>query len=179
MDNLINYLPEPLQVIREFKAMATAEQPELADYWALIEASFADQFIDESVISGVERRESMYKLTPKATDSLDERKFRIKTKENERVPYTERALAKQLAALCGADGYKLSVDVANYKVTVKVELKSKSNFGEVNELVDRVVPLDMVLDISLLYNQHLTLAKFAHERLQHYTHDQLRNEVLV
>lgn len=179
MDSILSYLPEPLKVIREFKALATAEDPELANLWQAVEDAFNDQFIDDATEAGVARRESMYKIVPKATDTLDERKFRIKAKENERVPYTERTLAKQLAGLCGSDGYSLAVDVDNFTVTVRVALVSKSNFDEVSSLVDRVTPLNMELDVDLMYNQYSTLQNFTYAQLSAYTYDQLRNEVLT
>ena len=46
-------------------------------------------------------------------------------------------------------------------------------------LLDRVVPVNLTVDLSLRYNQHQTLLGRTHAALAAYTHDQLRNEVLA
>lgn len=178
MANILEYLPPPLQVIREFTAIATAENPELTQLWASLEDAFKDQFIDEATVIGIKRWEEQLQLSPKGTDTLDERRFRIKAKINEQPPYTYRALEQQLTALCGADGYTLDVDVAGYSVTIKLALTSSQALEDVTSLTERIVPLNMILDLSLLYNQHLTLGQFTHAHLGLFTHDQLRSDAL-
>jgi len=44
--------------------------------------------------------------------------------------------------------------------------------------LQRVIPANMIIDLRLIYNQHLTLKQFTHAHLQTYTHNQLRNEVI-
>ena len=48
----------------------------------------------------------------------------------------------------------------------------------VKEMLEEVIPANMEIDLSLLYNQHETLAKFTHKELAKYTHRQIREEVL-
>lgn len=101
MANVLEYLPEPVKVIREFQAIATAEDPELSALWQSIADAELDQFIDEATVTGVRRWETNLGLAPKLTDTLVERRLRIKTRINEQPPYTYRTLDQKLATLCG------------------------------------------------------------------------------
>lgn len=65
-----------------------------------------------------------------------------------------------------------------YRVVVRVNLINKKNFSMVKEMLEEVIPANMEIDLSLLYNQHETLAKFTHKELAKYTHRQIREEVL-
>jgi hypothetical protein len=177
--NLIDYLPDVLKEVRELKLILQSEQVEVESLWDALEKALNDQFVLDSTENGVLRWEKILKITPKATDSLDARKFRILTRLNEQLPYTMAILKQQLNALCGSDGYSIKLYNDTYTLEVKVNLTAKSNFEDVSALLHRTVPANIVIDLKLLCNQHLTLAQFTHEQLHAYTHNQLRNEVLV
>lgn len=176
--DILKYIPPVLRDYKEYKAIATAVNPELNLLWQAIEDALNDQFILDATENGVKRRESILKIIPKGTDTLDERKFRLIARENEKLPYTYRAMQQRLINLCGADGYSLTVNNNAFTITVRVDVTNKSNYSDVAILIDKMAPENMVIDLSLLYNQHSTLANFTHRQLSAYTHKQLREEVL-
>ncbi len=57
-----------------------------------------------------------------------------------------------------------------YTLTVKVALSAKSNFDDVDDLVRRIAPANLVIIVELKYNQYETLSKFTHRQLANYTH---------
>lgn len=177
--DILKYIPLILRDYKEYKAIATALNPELNLLWQAIEDALDDQFIVDSTENGVKRRESILKIIPKGTDTLNERKFRLIARENEKLPYTYRAMQQRLINLCGADGYSLTVNNNTFTITVRVALTNKNNYADVEALIDKMAPENMIIDLSLLYNQHSTLAKFTHAQLSAYTHNQLRSEVLT
>ena len=65
-----------------------------------------------------------------------------------------------------------------YQLLVKIGLAAKNNFNDVESLLNRVVPQNMVVTLLQLYNTHAELGRFTHAQLAAYTHNQLRNEVL-
>ena len=65
-----------------------------------------------------------------------------------------------------------------YQLIVKIGLAAKNNFSDVESLLDRVVPQNMVVNLLQLYNTHAGLGRFTHAQLAAYTHDRLRNEVM-
>jgi uncharacterized protein YmfQ (DUF2313 family) len=177
--NLIEYLPPFLRDVREYKALLTdAEQPEMVLVWQSVNNTLNDQFITDATENGVSRWEKILGIVPKATLTLDERKFTILTKINEQLPFTITTLKEQLETLCGEDGYSLTLNNEKYTLDVKIALTARNNFEDVNLLLQRVVPANLVVTISLKYNQQEALAKLTHEQLKVYTHYELRNEVL-
>lgn len=176
--NLIEYLPENLRDVKENKAILTiAEQPEIENVWDAVDDVLKDQFILDATENGVSRLEKIMKVVPKANETLDSRKFTLLTKNNEQVPFTITSLKKQLELLCGEDGYDVTRNVATKVLTVRVALAAENNYNDVEALLERIVPANMVIDLSLKYNQHNKLTSYTHEELQNFTHERLRNEV--
>lgn len=175
--NTLNYLPEFLKEFREFREIAAAENPELLSIWGILEDLLNDQFVAISTENGVKRWETILKISPKGSDSLEVRKFRILARLNEKLPYTQKILEQQLATLCGESGYSVELKNNEYTLVVRVALTAKSKFEEVDNLLRRIVPANMIIDLSLLYNQYSKLAGYTHAELAQYAHEQLRSEV--
>ena len=74
-------------------------------------------------------------------------------------------------------GHTVAMVGSTFTLTVRVMLKVKQNYDDVETLLNRIVPENLVLDLSPMYNQHQTLAAFTHAQLAAYTHYFLRNEV--
>jgi hypothetical protein len=94
------YLPDFLKEFKEFRKLrklTEAENVELLKLWNCFENIMDNTFINDSSESGVESWERILKITPKAYDTLNDRKFRILTRLNERLPYTYREVEKRLA----------------------------------------------------------------------------------
>ena len=175
---LVDYLPTVLKEYREYQALMFAEQPEIFQVFEEIQIALNNQFILSSNEIGVKRWEKMYNIALMVSYTLDERKFAILAKQMEQLPYTHRRLEQILEQMCGTSGYQLEVDTENYIVKVKIALAAKNKFSETVATLRRVCPADMIVDVSLLYNQHVNLGKLTHAQLSEYTHDQLRNEVI-
>ncbi len=174
---LIDYLPPFMQVYREMATVMEAEQPEFDLLWSSSENALADQYIYDATENSVARWESMLGISPKGTDTLDERKFRILTRLNQELPYTVRKLMQVLTNLCGADGYSVEVNAAEYHVEVKLAMSNESNYSEVESILKKMLPANLTQHIQIMYNSHNTLKRFTHAQLSAYTHDQLRKEV--
>ena len=175
---LIEYLPEFLRNVKEYKVILTdAVQPEVVELFQAIENAMNDQFVQSATESGVSRWEQMLKIVPKATLSLDDRKFTILTRINDRLPYTLSSLKQRLENLCGKDEYSVELDAKNFVLKVRVALTARNNYKDVEIMLEKIVPANMIIDCSLMYNQHEMFYSYTHEQLTAYTHDRLRNEV--
>lgn len=177
--HLIEYLPDFLRSVREYKAILTdAFEPEVVELFQAIENALSDQFIETASEYGISRWEKMLKIVPKSTHSLEDRRFTILTRLNEQPPFTMEALKQKLENLCGKDGYSVEVDVEKFILKVRIALTSRNAFDDVCVLLERVVPSNMVIDVSLMYNQHKAFSQYTNGQLTAYTHHQLRNEVM-
>lgn len=175
---LIDYLPEFEQNIKEFDAILTkAEDPEMILGWGAVENAFNDQFILDATENGVARMEKIMSIVPKATDDLEARKFTLLTRTSEQPPFTINRLKEQMDALCGAGNYEIKRDIANKTLSVTIALVAKSNCDDVKALLERIVPANMVINLSLKYRRHEQLKTYTHEELSKFTHYELRNEV--
>ena len=175
---LINYLPPFMQDYREMHEIMQVEQPEFNTLWDVANDVFADQYIQEATENGVVRWESMLNITPKNTDTLDERKFRILTKLYQELPYTIAKLKEALTLLCGADGFAIDLQASNYHIDVKLAVGNHNKYQAVVELLTKMIPANLTHKVDQMYNNHIVLAKFTHDQLASYSHEQLRNEVL-
>lgn len=175
---LIDYLPEFMQDMKEIKVLLSAEDTDVEVLKIDIEDIFKDQYFLEATETGLKHYEDMLNIVPKLTDTFETRRFRLLSKFSESLPYTEITVKKQLETLCGKDEFSFKVVFDSYRVIVRVALTSKAMFDEVKMLLERVLPANLILDLDLMYNQHLTLEKLTHMDMEKYRHIDLKDEVV-
>jgi alpha-glucuronidase len=173
---LIDYLPPVVKIVREYQAIMHSEQPEIDDLFAEIQIALDNQFIHTATEYGVRRWEELLNIVPKATSTLDERKFTILLRLAEKLPFTYRVLQQLLNELCGENGYTMQLNHNIYELTVIIGLASVNNFNDVKAMLRRVVPANLTLDLLLDLNKHITLRPFTHQFLNGFTHKQLQTE---
>lgn len=176
---LIDYLPEVIKDIREYKTIMAIEQPEFEAGWAEAEYALQEAILMTATDYGLSRWEAMIGITPKASETIEERRFHIISLMSSDIPYTYRQLEKLLSNLCGEDGYEIEIDHDNYTISVKVALTARRNFEAVQELLGKIIPANLIIFTTLKYTQHKVLAGFTHAQLAAYTQYDLRNEVLL
>jgi hypothetical protein len=176
---LIDYLPKFMQPYVELATIMQTEQVEIDHLWTEVETVITDQFILEATENGVKRWESMLNVSPKDTDTIDERKFRILTKLNQELPFTLRKLERTLINLCGNDTFSINVNAAEYHVEIKLALSNQNNYQEVMNVLNMMIPANMTQTVKIMYNNHEVLTRFTHAEMTAYKHEQLRSEVFA
>lgn len=177
---LLQYLPQYMQEYVEMQKIMNAEQPELDDAWDGVSNVWDNQFLSTATAEGLSRWEKMLDVSPKPTDTLDERRFRIFALLNQQLPYTMPKLRETLTRLCGEDGWSIILQANIYKMYVRLGLQNQSNFNEVQKILSKMVPANMIADIKL-FNTYDILNEFTHGYLKEggYTYEEIRKEVLV
>ena len=177
--DIIKYWQIALQDVLEFRKIAETENPEFVLTWEGFQKVWDNQYIDTLTVEGCIRWEKLLGISPKASDTLADRRFAILTKINGDLPYTWNSLLKKLNTLCEGDNeITMTYDNDNFILSVKVALTSKKHLNEVADLLERIVPANIIYDCDLKYNTYQMLRDYTHQALQAYTHEQLRNEVL-
>lgn len=171
--DLLSYWMPCLRSLRDFIEVARAEEPEIRALLEAIDTSLNNFFIPIANEQGIARYERMLGIFPSEGEDLEARRFRVLSKWNDRLPYTEQELCSRLTSLCGEDGYELSIDYANYNLTVKVALTNQDILPMVRELLDKMVPCNMVTNLYLMYTTHEWLKEYTHQDLSRYTHKEL------
>jgi uncharacterized protein YmfQ (DUF2313 family) len=176
---LIDYLPPFIQKFFQIQHIMSAEQPEVDALWNECENVLNESFIMYANESGIKRWEGIVGITPKDTDTLDERRFRILTKMNQELPYTITKLQEVLTTICGAGNFSINLQPNVYHIEVRLALANKNNYNDVVDVLKKMIPANMTQWVQIMYNSHRVVGKFTHAELTSYTHEQLRNEVFT
>lgn len=174
---LKKYLPPVFAKFREFSAIMEAEQPQIETIYESAGEMLEQQFIDTAGDYGLSRWETSLGILPKASESLDDRRFRMLALTGSQLPYTHRKLETRLEQLCGAGRYSVDIDCTGHTVTVQVSLESRNSYGLVEELLKKMVPANMIIMLSLKYNRYALFTAMTHSEMAAFTHTRLRNEV--
>ena len=171
---LIDYLPNAFKDIKEFQAIFNAEQPEIDALWQEKDKIVENAFIDSMDESAILRWEEKLGIFPKDTESLEDRRFRIKSIAQARLPYTQRSLRRSLINLVGYGNFTLSIDSDTYTAHITVALGARGLLSDVKSLAEKMVPLNMILNVELLYTTYGKLRPLTHAELARYKHAEVR-----
>lgn len=144
---------------------------------SILETMDNNLFIDKMDIYACSRWEKVLDIVPLDDDTLEDRRFKIKAKMLERLPYSYRVIVQKLDTLC-PEGYTFIVDEGRTSAQAKLALKSKKMIKDVSDFIDDVLPLNMTYVVSILWNQYRNFTTLTHEQLKSFTHKELREEVI-
>ncbi|WP_270943169.1 putative phage tail protein [Romboutsia lituseburensis] len=150
--NLINRLPPKLQDKKEYIQICQTQDKEFVFLWNKIDDCLKDQYLHELTLNGVKRWEKIMKITPKASETLEDRRFRIINRFLNKLPYTMTSLKQILNTLCGENEYTIDYDIATFTLKIRLNLTVKNQLDEVKRTLKHIVPTNIVQDIDLLYN---------------------------
>lgn len=176
--NISRYFPITVKNTKKFIKIAESENPEFNMLWKELDNLLSNQFINTLTEYGVLRWEKILKINPKEKDTLEDRKIKIILNIYEKLPYTITVLKEMLEDICGKDGYTINIIHNKYLLIVKICLEKKYYFNEVNDLLKRIIPANMILDFDLIYNTHETMSLYTHKHLNHFKHKEMKAEVL-
>lgn len=152
MNRLLEYLPEVLREIDDFKALTDAEIPEMDNLSAAIQKYIDDQFVMTASVEGIRRREKMLRIqADPSTEPLEFRRKRIINRQSTKPPFTIRWLQEQLDRLIGPGMAVVSVDVQQFILYVTTNIENANLFKEVQHTVQTVKPA------NLIYQQNTSL----------------------
>lgn len=132
-----------MKEVREFKWLATVENPELLSLWSALGEVMSNQFIYDLLAGSAKRWEDMLGIRAKDTDSIEVRRKKILAKINEQIPYTHRTLEQKLATICGPDMAQVEIDYNRYMLSVNLDLSVMENTTEVDKLLQAIVPANL------------------------------------
>jgi hypothetical protein len=178
--DLIEYLPPIKQNIRELKGKFDGGlQPEIDNEWNTIRQRLDDTFASTASTYGIRKFEAIYGIVPKGSDTIEDRRFRILTRMNERIPYTWKRLLVMLDTLVGVNDWLIISDLPNYKLTVKLMLHSEDMINSLHDMLQRVLPANLIYEVEQKYNKYKELQPFTYANLSFYTYKQVREDTIT
>lgn len=154
MDNRIvaieNYWAAVIRDSAEFKQIASAENPEFNKLNECIRRMLEDTFIKDATEYGVSRWETILKIVPDVNDTLEDRKIRILTQLNIRLPYTWRMLKQIITSFVGENNFTMKYFNDISKLDIRINVTSESQYNTVLTLLNNVVPQNIVVDLGYM-----------------------------
>lgn len=176
--DILSYLPPVLHEVKEIVEIANVENPVIEALWQEIENTLNNQFVVTANEAGASRYERMLQLLAGETEEIETRRFRILSRYQEQAPYSYIALKRMLDTLLGEGKYAMDRNVAEKWLKVKLELTVKRQFEAVEVLLERVTPQDMLLSVTLRYNQWGTVKVKTWGELKNRTWREVKEEVI-
>lgn len=174
---LIDYLPGFFREITEYEALMEAMQPEINALYEAREHTLNNQFVDTLDKAGCERWEKILGIVPLSSSSVEDRRFIIKNRIAEELPYSMLSLEQHLVTLLGEGNFSIEEDAENCRINVKIALSRKNQLSDVRTMLENMVPCNMVVNADYMRNWYALLGQFTNTQLSAYTHDELRNSV--
>lgn len=171
--DILDYLPDVIKDVTEYQEIANAENPTINTLWENHRKTFNNQFINTLDEQGCARWEKMLDITPKGTATVEDRRLAILARINASLPYTYRQLENFLRNICD-DDYTMTLDHTNYTLTVLLNLSRQNQFDEVSNLLTRVIPANLICNVSLKYNKYKSIKPYQYSLLINYTCYEIR-----
>ena len=177
--DIYSYFPPVVAETKEIKHISNALTNEFKRLQRARDETYKNQYVSTLEPSGCKRWETMLNIPSKQTDSIETRRMRIASQIVSEIPYTKETIRSILANICGDTGYLLEIDHANLSIVIKLELTIKEQQKIVESTLEKIIPANMILDVSIRYITYGELANYTHEQLSAYTYDELRNKALA
>ena len=140
------YWAEIIRDTAQFGQIAVAENPEFNRLADCIFRALEDSFIHSATEYGVKRWESMLQIAPSSGETLEERKARILTYLNLKLPYTWRVLKQLIEGIVGEGNVELNLDNDTQTLTVYFNENVDNSISDtIDALISRVVPMNLVV----------------------------------
>lgn len=159
---LIDYLPPVLQSVMEFAAITGAQQPEIEAAWDALNLVMDNQFIDTATEAGVTVWEKELNIVPLATDTLEDRKQRLKTAWTYGVVYTYNWLVNWLNTSCGESNPLPTINDYTLRVSLPVSVDYLHILDDMRRYVAANVLIDPLILLSKIKIPHYTGSAFRH-----------------
>lgn len=176
---LIDYLPPALQRVTEFMAITEAQQPEIEKAWDALDFVMNNQFIDTATEAGVSVWESELGITPSNTDTLEDRKQRIKLFWTYGVVYTYNWLVDWLKTFCGNGNLLPAINEYTLRVSLPITIDYLSVLENLRKYISANVLIDPLLLLSKINMPLYTGAAFRSSSVQKLQTDDWNTDDIV
>ena len=156
MRDLINHLPPFLREIKEYKQICNTEEVELENIETKIEEIITEASAETAKGYGLEKYEKILNIV-KTTENVDERRFKIKSKLINQLPFNMKWLDNKLKSLVGPGNYKITLDSENYRITVQISHVFPDIVNVMNNDLRKQVPANLIIVVNLFRTEIMEL----------------------
>lgn len=166
---LLDYVPVFVSNTKEIKVLFQLLQQEINNLKDKIEEVLSDMFVLNSSEYATERYENIVGICPKLSQGLLKRQLNILSIYNEVPPFTFEKLEEMLIVLLGENEFKIKIDVVNFELTILLSKKSLQFQETIDNMLERVVPLNISLNYKIDWNTWRDLKAFNWNKIKSVT----------
>lgn len=141
--NTIQHVPYRASKLKQLQEFARGIDPEFDRLYEILCQGLMRKFPVYADAEGIKAWESWLQIYPKASESLEDRRFAVIAKLNEKLPYTWVRLHEIMDALVGEGNY--DIDLKGYKIWVTVDTDYSNRMQSVKDMLLRVLPMNLLL----------------------------------
>ena len=145
--------PPHLDDIFEFRELDRVSDRQMLLLEVALENLEDDILISTSTRKGIERRERILGIIPRDAVNIDKRRANVMLAWYDVYPYTRLALQRRLDLLCGAGRTTVTYNPAAQTMHVAINLRAKDRKEDLEEMLDRIVPLMITISTEIIYNK--------------------------
>lgn len=169
-------MPDVLTVIPEVRGCYEIAN-EMADFFfSEIQKLDVERNTDTATEFGISRKEKMYGLKAFDTDTLEERRLRIKIHETFYKTLNIYNLEDTLRKLTDGDA-KVDIDKVNKSVLVTIGLSSFKKLLQIKNFIRKYIPVDWSGEETVLYNRFSQYSGYTFSQMSDKTFNELKKEV--
>ncbi len=148
MRNLINHLPPFLREIKDYKEICDTEEIELKNLETKIEEIIREVSVETASSYGLDRYEKILNVI-KTTENVEERRFKIRSKLTNQLPFNMKWLDNKLKSLVGKGNYKITLDAEKYTITVQISHVFPDIATVVKNDLSQQLPANLIIIVNL------------------------------
>lgn len=170
---LYEYLPNYMTEYKEIKNILNIESSIFSKLNNTINTTNKELFLETAENYGIERIENILNITSSKEESLEYRKFRIKSI----ILGVHQSLKEMLSSLIPNNDYTIYYNSDTMTMTLRLPVANEMYLNSVIDMLEKTIPLNIKLDCSVAYTSHNSVKKYTHSQLSKYTHKYIKEEL--
>lgn len=148
----IHWLPNHLAQMREWQEICKAYDHLLSQAAESLSEVYVNQFLDSLTEIGCMIWENFLGISVTESETLEDRRQAIQGYFAGNLPYTENKLRETLEMLAGPENITLKVTGSIYEIKIDIVISTPSVLENVQDIVYKMRPANMVVRICVHYN---------------------------
>lgn len=155
--SFLNHLPRIFRDYEEYRSLGRNADAHISQLDAVFDHFYREQYVQTAEAEGLEQREYDLSIDVQEGDSVELRRRRILAKLQERNPINFAFLRRSLKTLTGSNLTRVARDLEKLEIYVDLDIAGKNEWEAVVDLLERLVPLDMVYHAAVIALQEYLL----------------------
>lgn len=178
MLNTIQYYPQHIGQIEEFKRIAAVYDKKIRAVWDCVDQMQTNRRFDDMDESECIRWESMLGIKLTGEETLGDRRRNIKGIWTSGLPYTAKKFKEVLDAMVGQEYYLMDINKATKTLKVDLMLDVIMKDEYIYNLMRAMAPADMIVIVSIVFNRNRAFKGYTNADLKTYTNHELKTSTI-